>query len=156
MPDVSAYDRALGFLSRREYAERELFEKLVKCELDRDVIRETLDRLKSENYLSDARYIEMIVRSKSNALYGPAYIRQYVARYAIDDLLLAEYLSDDYDAWSDSLEQLLDKQIRTRKIRSDAFSDQQKWLQCAARRGFSVSWARKIWDKKILETEFAE
>ncbi len=57
--------KALFFLSKREYSERELFNKLQSYTQDCSLISLLIAELIKSNYLSNERYIKAYIRSKS-------------------------------------------------------------------------------------------
>jgi regulatory protein len=62
---VDLKSKALYFLSRREYAYQELFTKLKKYSDDDSQIKLVLDELVESGYLSDTRFIQAFLDSKS-------------------------------------------------------------------------------------------
>ena len=71
---VSAYDKALGLLARREHSARELKSKLARKGLDADESAAALAQLQSKDYQNDSRFGEMLVRSRIAQGYGPRWI----------------------------------------------------------------------------------
>lgn len=61
---MDAYDKALYFLSLREYTEKELSDKLSSKGYESTDIEKALTTLKDEGALSDERYAECYVRSR--------------------------------------------------------------------------------------------
>lgn len=70
----NAYDKALGLLVRREHSARELKSKLARKGLDADESAKALADLQGKNYQSDARFGEMLVRTRIAGGYGPRWI----------------------------------------------------------------------------------
>jgi regulatory protein len=69
-----AYDKALGLLARREHSARELKSKLARKGLDLAESAAALADLKAKDYQSDARFGEMLVRTRIAGGYGPRWI----------------------------------------------------------------------------------
>lgn len=67
---------ALNLLSRREHSRAELIQKLTQRGFSVSEVKEVIADLVQRNYLSDERYIEMLVRSRQNRGYGPIRVRQ--------------------------------------------------------------------------------
>ena len=65
---------AIRYLSRREYSFQELVTKLLNKKHDPAQINHVLNKLAQSNYLSDERYAESFIRSKSLKGYGPVKI----------------------------------------------------------------------------------
>ena len=61
---MTAYDKALYYLSMREHCRKELETKLRTKGYNAGEIEAALDRLEEENFLSDARYAEVFIRSR--------------------------------------------------------------------------------------------
>lgn len=80
---VSAYDKALGLLARREHSARELKSKLARKGLDADASSAALANLQAKNYQSDARFGEMLVRTRITAGYGPRWILAELRQHGI-------------------------------------------------------------------------
>jgi len=88
---------ALGLLARREHSRLELARKLAQRGAPRSWIDDTLELLQAEGLLSEERYLESTVRTRSEAGFGPLYIRQMlrergIASEAIDRALYSEAL----------------------------------------------------------------
>ncbi|MDP2962602.1 MAG: recombination regulator RecX [Sulfurimicrobium sp.] len=62
--DMSIRERALGFLSRREYSRLELKRKLSPHAEDEHEVESLLDDFSSRGWLSEARFAEQIVHAR--------------------------------------------------------------------------------------------
>src|SRR5947199_9311728 len=71
---VSAYDKALTLLARREHSARELKSKLARKGLDATESASALADLQAKDFQNDARFGEMLVRSRIAQGYGPRWI----------------------------------------------------------------------------------
>ncbi len=97
---ISCYGKAIDLLSRRSHFERELERKLSQRKYDAEEIATTIERLRSENLVDDARTARELVRGKlARAPVGGMklrsdLIRRGVAREIIDDTL-AELVPED-------------------------------------------------------------
>src|SRR5882757_1918718 len=72
--EVSAYDKALALLVRREHSARELKSKLARRGFDAAESAASVERLQSKDFQNDARFGEMLVRSRIAGGYGPRWI----------------------------------------------------------------------------------
>ncbi|MDB1145108.1 MAG: regulatory protein RecX [Alcaligenaceae bacterium] len=80
------FQKALMYLSRREYARAELRTKLLKVSTSDVLLDEVLDRLASLNYQSDERFVESFIRSKSH--WGSKKILYTLSQYQLNSTLL--------------------------------------------------------------------
>ena len=92
--DDELYKKAIAYslflLARREYSEKELRIKLTD-KYNEEICQRVLDYLQANNYQSDERFTDMIVRSYASRGYGHKRILQELSRKGI-------YISniDDY------------------------------------------------------------
>ena len=84
--------KALFYLSRREYSQIELENKLKLSSEDINAIKDTIEKLIQLGYQSDRRYIEAYVRYKSQK-YGIMKIR-YELKNKVNDLDLIDEVID--------------------------------------------------------------
>ncbi|MCE3268280.1 MAG: recombination regulator RecX [Burkholderiales bacterium] len=89
---ISLKNKALDFLSRRDYGYHELYVKLQKYSENLDEIKQILDDLKNKNFLSEERYINSYLRSKQ-IKYGVKKIRYDLLQKNVDSDLLDEVLA---------------------------------------------------------------
>ncbi len=74
-PAVPAYQRALGFLVRREHSATELKRKLRGKGVEVDELDVAVETLQRQGFQDDRRYAEALVRSRALAGQGPVRIR---------------------------------------------------------------------------------
>lgn len=72
--NVSAYDKALTLLVRREHSARELKAKLARRGMDAEESAAAVARLQSRDFQNDSRFGEMLVRSRLEGGYGERWI----------------------------------------------------------------------------------
>jgi len=71
----SSYLISLRLLQRRDYSEHELRQKLIKRKISSETIDETIEKLLTDNYLNDQRYINGKMRYFIKQKKSPAYIQ---------------------------------------------------------------------------------
>ncbi len=68
---TTLFNKALAFLARREYSEKELYQKLcLKFPEEKTEIAKTIAILKEKQYLNNERFIEGLIRHRLNQGYG--------------------------------------------------------------------------------------
>ena len=111
---MTAKERALAMLDRRDYSRAELLKKLVEKGEDETEAAEAVDRLAELGFVDDARYAPIIVRHYAAKGYGPQRVRQELQRRGIPK-----------DLWDEAMEQMpqqddtIDRLLRS-KLKSDA------------------------------------
>jgi regulatory protein len=74
-PEPTPVQRALSLLVRREHSRKELTRKLIARGIEADAASAAVERLAGEGWQDDARFAEMLVRSRVGSGYGPRYIQ---------------------------------------------------------------------------------
>ncbi len=142
-PRDSAYDRALSLLARREHSRQELSQKLERKEFEQNEIRDALEKLVGEGYLSNQRFAEMLVRSRISQSYGPVRIRAELRRHELDESLIDNVLGkaeQDVD-WSDVAVRLVRRHYGDQGATD--FAERAKRAQFLLRRGFPADIASR-------------
>ncbi len=74
----------LRLLARREYSRAELRDRLTRAGYGAEQIDSTLDALAREGWQDDARYAEMLGRTRLRQGHGPLRLRRDLARAGVD------------------------------------------------------------------------
>ena len=132
---------AMDYLSRREHATHELFQKLLaKGDYEADEISDALLRLADQGLLSDERFTEAFINQRINRGSGPLKIRAELRQKGISDAMIGKFLEQHNGLWP---ENALD--IRIKKYGLEPPSDlteiarQTRFLQS---RGFTTEHIR--------------
>ncbi|KZZ10438.1 hypothetical protein A3765_07620 [Oleiphilus sp. HI0130] len=115
--------KALDLLSRRDHSVHELSEKLRRHAPDVDprLLDEITTQLIELGYLSEQRYVDMLIRSRSAKGQGPARVRQELQLQRVDsELVSLSFEACDID-WFE-----LARQVRERRFGLDDPGDDQK------------------------------
>ena len=125
---------AMDFLSRREYSTEELRQRLRRKEFDHNDIEQALNKLISDNLLSDRRFCESYLRYRANRGFGLSRIRQELAERGIN----AEMANSTEQAltidWQQNAEEVLLKKFTT--VAKDDFTLRAKQMKFLQYRGF--------------------
>ena len=126
----------MDYLSRREHATHELFQKLLaKEEYEADDISAALARLTEQDLLSDQRFTEAFIHQRINRGSGPLKIRAELRQKGISDAMIDSLLNERDALWCKSAQA-----VYAKKYGSEYPSDlkekarQNRFLQS---RGFS-------------------
>ena len=110
---MTAKERALAMLDRRDYSRAELLKKLTEKGENETEAAEAVERLAELGFVDDARYAPIIVRHYAAKGYGPQRVRQELQRRGIPK-----------DLWDEAMEQMprqddtVDRLLRS-KLKSD-------------------------------------
>ena len=115
--------RALELLSRRDHSVYELSEKLRRraTDVDQALLDQIMDQLIELGYLSEQRYVEMLIRSRSAKGHGPARVRQELQMQRVDGELVSLSMEACDVDWFE-----LARQVRERRYGLDDPGGDQK------------------------------
>jgi regulatory protein len=135
--EPSAYEKALGLLARREHSARELKTKLARRGFDADENAAALERLRSKDFQNDARFGEMLVRSRIEGGYGPRWIVAELRTHGIGEEAAAALIAAAEPDWPE----LIHRQLRRRYGGKPAatMAERSKRAAFLLRRGFDAS-----------------
>lgn len=106
------------------------------------LIAETLNVLADDGLQSDARYAEVLIRSRVNRGQGPLKIRADLRQRGLDGEAIEPLLEDYAEQWPD-----LAQQVVERRFGSDSAADRGEWARRArflAGRGFPESLVGRV------------
>jgi regulatory protein len=132
--------RALGLLTRREHSGRELVRKLTARGVEADEAQATVRRLAEAGWQDDARFAEMLVRSRAGAGQGPVRIRAELGTHGLPREAVAAALDAFEGEWAAQARDLV-----RRRFGAVAHTDlrtQRKAADFLIRRGFTADQVR--------------
>lgn len=141
-PASTAYGKALGLLSRREHSQRELRRKLERSGFDGSESVQALEQLQQQSFQSDARFAELLVRSRISQGQGPRRIRAELRTHSIGDEEAQQALDQAGEDWL-----ALARRVYRRRFGTAASADRQESHRRAGfllRRGFDAATVRAI------------
>ncbi|WP_240223474.1 regulatory protein RecX [Rheinheimera hassiensis] len=136
MADLADLKRmALNWLSRRDYSEAQLSQRLSRQGGEADDIAKVIAWCKAENYLDQQRFISMLVRSRVNKGYGLGYIVQECRQQNISREQVLQCAAELEIDWFALAQQLYQKKYGQSTVTE--YKDKFKRMAYMQRRGFS-------------------
>ena len=149
---MTAKEKALQLLEKRDYSRAELIKKLIEKGFDGTEAAEAVDSLVSLGFVDDARYAPIVVRHYSQKGYGMGRIKSELTRRGVPKELwedaLAE-LSDSGDTLDAVIARKLGGRVPDRK-------ELKRLTDMLLRRGFSwseIKTALGRYDENLEETD---
>lgn len=96
---ADTYRQALGLLVRREHSRRELARKLGARGAEPAAAEAAIETLARQGYQDDARFAEMLVRTRIGAGYGPLHIRAELGTHGVDTATITRVLDEAEPDW---------------------------------------------------------
>jgi regulatory protein len=140
-PPVSAYDKALGMMARREHSQRELGMKLKRSGFDGSDATDAIERLGEQRYQDDERFGQMLVRNRSGQGYGPLRIRAELKTHGIADADIRQWLDDAGIDWTELAAGVLRRRYGAG---TKDHAERTRRAQFLLRRGFSTATVRVL------------
>jgi regulatory protein len=150
----SAYDKALGLLVRREHSARELKSKLARRGLDKDETSAALDRLQAKDFQSDARFGEMLVRTRIENGYGARWIIAELRTHGIAEAKARELIDAAEPDWPELVRRQLRRRYGTRPAAD--YAERSKRAAFLLRRGFDAATVQSITRAQGLDSSADE
>ncbi len=110
-PDREALRRALGLLARRDHSRAELLTKLARSGHGRAEAERVVEDLEGRGLVSDPRFTETFVRTRTERGNGPLRIRRDLEARGVEGSTIDRLLDPDDEAW----------QARARGVREKRF-----------------------------------
>lgn len=148
---VSAYDKALGLLVRREHSARELKSKLARKGLDPDDSAMALADLQGKNYQSDARFGEMLVRTRIAGGYGPRWILAELRQHGIGEDEAQALIDAAEPDWPAQVRDLVQRRFGVKAATNIA--ERAKRANFLMRRGFDAATVQSATRAQGLESQ---
>lgn len=127
--------QALRLLSRREYSEYQLIQKLRQHSTESQLIAEAIAWCKQHNYLDQRRFVTMLVRHRSAGGYGLNYIMQECRQQQIDSQLVMASVNELELDWFELAQAAYRKKYQQKPLAD--YQDKLKRMAYLQRRGFS-------------------
>jgi regulatory protein len=138
--EKSLLARALGYLARREYSRAELARKLAPHAESPEQLVTLLTALEAKNLLSEARFVEVLARSRG-ARFGAARIRQELRAHQVHDDVAGPAIDALRQSEFERARALWDRKFGTAAADAVTRVRQMRFL---AGRGFSTEVIRKV------------
>ena len=135
---LSARERALAWLARREYAAGELTERLLQAGFEQGDVEQLVLDLQQKGLQSDDRFAEVFCRHRIAQRYGPARIRAEMSARGLEAALVEHHLQHSETDWfalatelcrrhygAGPVTDLKDKSRRYRYLSNRGFSSEQ-------------------------------
>lgn len=139
----------MDLLARREHGRAELARKLRQRGASPEMIEHELDRLADEGLLSESRYLESFIRSRGNAGYGPARIREELTQRGLSRGDVEQALREAEFDWAVQLADVWRRKFSGR-LPGDP-KERAKQTRFLVYRGFSIEMVGRLLSGRSLD-----
>jgi regulatory protein len=142
--EKSLRQRALEYLSKREYSAVELTQKLKSYATEEDDVPALIADFKTRGWLSDARYAEQMVHARQ-AKFGASKVAHELREKGVDDSLIAEAVAGLQDSEVERAREVWRKKFKAAAATREEWAKQARFLQS---RGFTFDVIKKILNRQ--------
>lgn len=136
------HQAAIRMLARREHSCFELKQKLLQRNFSRELIEQVLEKLLMQGLLSDERYTECYIRSRTSKGCGPTRIAMELREHGISKDLIAQHLRNSETDWQEKLKKIYHKKFGPTPAASQL--ERAKQIRYLQYKGFNLAQINKI------------
>jgi regulatory protein len=148
--DAKATARALYFLGFRQRSENEVRQKLREKEFPDDVIDRVLEKLRRNNLISDAKFVEAWIENRSlHRPRGARMLQQELRQKGVAKETIAAALPDQEDELANAI-CALQKILQSKERTWENLEEKEKYrktIQYLMRRGFNYAVCKTAWER---------
>lgn len=141
--ELTPLQRALALLVRREHSRKELARKLAERGIEAEAALSAVDRLTGDGWQSDARFAEMLVRTRVAHGQGPVRIRAELGTHGLDQEKIETALQGFEGSWTDAAREVARRRFGM-ALRSADVAQRRKVADFLYRRGFDGEAVRAV------------
>lgn len=144
MPQRSCLAASVDLLARREHGCRELKDKLVRKGYEVGEVDKTIQRLLTDDLVSDERYAASFTRGRVAKGYGPVRILQELRQKGITDTIAQSAIDDADNDWMSVAVRVYEKKFTGAPA---DFRERSKRIQFLRYKGFSMDLIARVIDQ---------
>lgn len=141
--ELTPLQRALALLVRREHSRKELARKLAERGIETEAALSAVDRLTGDGWQSDARFAEMLVRTRVAHGQGPVRIRAELGTHGLDQEKIETALQGFEGSWTDAAREVARRRFGMDLLSADV-AQRRKVADFLYRRGFDGEAVRAV------------
>ncbi len=151
---VDAYNKGIELLARREHSSRELKLKLARRGVEKYEVDSVLEQLQSKDFQNDARFGEMLVRTRIESGYGPRWIVAELQTHGIGESKARELIDEAGPDWTERVRDQLRRRYGGRKPAN--LAERAKRANFLLRRGFDAATVQSVTRAEGLDSSADE
>jgi len=136
----SLRERALGYLTRREYSRQELRRKLAPYAVEGDDLDALLQEFLQQGWISDVRYADQMVHARKGK-YGSLKVAHELRTHGVAEDLVEKAVKDMQENEMDTARALWRKKFGAQPVNREEWAKQARFLQS---RGFALDTIRSV------------
>jgi regulatory protein len=147
---VDPYNKGIELLARREHSARELKSKLVRRGIEKEQVDAVVSDLQSKDFQNDARFGEMLVRTRIESGYGARWIIAELKTHGISEAKARELIDAAEPDWPSIVRAQVRRRYGTKPAAN--LAERVKRANFLLRRGFDAATVQSATRAEGLES----
>jgi regulatory protein len=138
-PEPTATSKAIWLLARREHSRSELKRKLIEKGFPPEEAESTVEKLADRDYQSDQRFVDSLIRMRSNGGHGPMRIRSELGMHKLESEMVGLAMEECGFDWAEQARGIVERRYGQPPF---DFKTSNKAISFLLRRGFDMDVSR--------------
>jgi len=150
---LEAYYKSLRYITKKLRSEKEIWKYLEK-DYSKEIIKETIDRLKKDGYLNEEIFLKSYISDQINfGSYGPNKVKDDLIKLGINEEEVEEKINQiDNDVWLDKIKKVISRRVNTNKTYG-VYKLKEKIIYDLSRMGFYKWMIEDVIDECDITTD---
>lgn len=150
---LEAYYKSLRYITKKLRSEKEIWKYLEK-DYSKEIIKETIDRLKNDGYLNEEIFLKSYISDQINfGSYGPNKVKDDLIKLGINEEEVEEKVNQiDNDVWLDKIKKVISRRVNTNKTYG-VYKLKEKIIYDLSRMGFYKWMIEDVIDECNITTD---
>ncbi len=150
---LEAYYKSLRYITKKLRSEKEIWKYLEK-DYSKEIIKETIDRLKKDGYLNEEIFLKSYISDQINfGSYGPNKVKDDLIKLGINEGEVEERVNQiDNDVWLDKIKKIISRRVNTNRTYG-VYKLKEKIIYDLSRMGFYKWMIEDVIDECVITTD---
>lgn len=152
---LEAYYKSLRYITRKLRSEKEIW-KLLDKDFSKEIIKETIERLKNDGYLNEELFLKSYINDQINfGTYGPNKVKDDLIKLGFSEEVANERVNNiSDDAWLDKISKIINRRVSSNRTYG-VYKLKEKIVYDLSRMGFYKWMIEDVLDGYTLSTDIS-
>ncbi len=152
---LEAYYKSLRYITRKLRSEKEIW-KLLDKDFSKEIIKETIERLKSDGYLNEELFLKSYINDQINfGTYGPNKVKDDLIKLGFSEEVANERVNNiSDDIWLDKISKIINRRVSSNRTYG-VYKLKEKIVYDLSRMGFYKWMIEDVLDGYTLSTDIS-
>jgi regulatory protein len=152
---LEAYYKSLRYITRKLRSEKEIW-KLLDKDFSKEIIKETIERLKNDGYLNEELFLKSYINDQINfGTYGPNKVKDDLIKLGFSEEVANERVNNiSDDIWLDKISKIINRRVSSNRTYG-VYKLKEKIVYDLSRMGFYKWMIEDVLDGYTLSTDIS-